>query len=149
MSTEAAKTTLKVAFASRDRRHVDQHFGAAEAFAIYAVEVESAALLEVVQFLDASHESQDGNEGKLAAKIALLEGCVAVYCQAVGASAIRQLLAQGIQPIKVREGARVDDLIAQLQQEWLSGPTSWLAKAIRGPGDESRFAAMAAEGWRE
>jgi nitrogen fixation protein NifX len=145
MSTESA-ATLTVAFATGDRRHVDQHFGAAHAFATYSVGVDSAAMREVVQFLEAP---QDSNEGKLAAKIALLEGCAAVYCAAVGASAIRQLLAQGIQPIKVSEGARIDDLIAQLQGDWLAGPSGWLAKAIRGRGDESRFAAMAAEGWRE
>lgn len=146
MSTDSSQATLKVAFASRDRRHVDQHFGAAEAFVIYAVGMEQWALLEVVQFLDTL---QDGNEGKLAAKIALLEDCAAVYCEAVGASAIRQLLAQGIQPIKVSGGTRVDDLIVALQQAWLAGPTGWLAKAIRGRGDAARFAAMAEEGWRE
>ena len=146
MSTESADTTLKVAFASRDRRHVDQHFGAAEAFAIYAVGADCAALLEVVQFIEAP---QDGNEGKLAAKIGLLEDCKAVYCEAVGASAIRQLLAQGIQPVKVPEGTRIDALVAKLQQAWREGPTGWLAKALRGHGDETRFAAMAAEGWRE
>jgi len=146
MPTEAAETTLMVAFATRDRRHVNQHFGAAEAFATYAVGMGRSSLLEVVQFLEAP---QDGNDGKLGAKIALLKSCVAVYCEAVGASAIRQLIACGIQPIKVDEGARIDDLIAQLQQEWRAGPAGWLAKAIRGRDDESRFAAMAAEGWRE
>jgi nitrogen fixation protein NifX len=100
----------------------------------------------VVQFLEAS---QDGNEGRLAAKIALIENCVAVYCEAVGASAIRQLLAKGIQPIKVPGGTRIDAVISQLQQDWLAGPAGWLAKAIRGRDGQSRFAAMAAEGWRE
>jgi nitrogen fixation protein NifX len=146
MSTDSAEPTLKVAFASRDRRHVDQHFGAAEAFAIYAVGLDSSALLEVVQFVEAA---QDGNEGKLAAKIALLDDCVAVHCEAVGASAIQQLLAQGIQPIKVPQGTRIDRLIAKLQESWREGPTGWLAQAVRGRDDESRFAAMAAEGWQE
>jgi hypothetical protein len=56
---------------------------------------------------------------------------------------------QVIQPIKVRECARIDDLIAQLQQDWLAGPAGWLARAIGGRDDESRFAVMAAEDWRE
>lgn len=38
---------------------------------------------------------------KLAQKIAALAGCAAVYCLAVGGSAIRQLLAAGIQPIRL------------------------------------------------
>jgi nitrogen fixation protein NifX len=139
---------VKVAFASSDRQHVDQHFGAARAFAVYAVDAHSSVLSEVAEFLESA---MDGNEGKLAAKIALLGECVAVYCQAVGASAIQQLLAQGIQPIKVTDGMPIESLIAMLQEELRAGPTGWLAKAIqrRQRGATSRFAAMEAEGWQE
>ena len=52
-------TTLRIAFASSDRKHVDQHFGAALAFAIYAVSAESAHLDEVAVF---SPQAMDGNE---------------------------------------------------------------------------------------
>lgn len=139
---------VKVAFASSDRQHVDQHFGAAQAFAVYSVDPQSSVLSEVAEFLESA---MDGNEGKLAAKIALLRDCVAVYCQAVGASAIQQLLAQGIQPVKVTEGMPIDALIAMLQEELRAGPTGWLAKAMQRQrrNDSSRFAAMEAEGWQE
>jgi len=86
-------TAVHVAFATADLRHVDQHFGAAESFAVYAVDPAKAILVEATQF---GTPAMDGNEDKLAAKIAALTGCVAVYCQAVGASAIAQLIAQGV-----------------------------------------------------
>jgi nitrogen fixation protein NifX len=139
---------VKVAFATTDRRHVDQHFGAAESFAIYVVDPAQAALAELTQF---EALRMDGNEDKLAAKIAALEGCVAVYCQAVGASAVNQLRAAGVQPMKVSPGARIAELIGALQEELRAGPSAWLARAIEGrqPQDGGRFDVMEAEGWRE
>ncbi len=81
---------IKVAFASADRKHIDQHFGAAEGFVLYQVSPTGYELLEVAQF---GRLDMDGNEDKLGAKIEMLRDCVAVYCQAVGASAIGQLRA--------------------------------------------------------
>ena len=80
----AADTTaaIKVAFASADRKHIDQHFGAAEGLVLYQVSPTGYELLEVAQF---GRLDMDGNEDKLGAKIEMLRDCVAVYCQAVGA----------------------------------------------------------------
>lgn len=146
MPSDPARATIKVAFASSDHRRVNQHFGAARAFAVFAVGAESKAMLEVVDFLETTPAE---NEGRLAAKIALLESCAAVYCQEIGASAIRRLLASGIQPVKVPAGTPIDELVAQLQEAWRAGPTGWLAKAVRKDSGDSRFATMAAEGWQE
>ncbi|MEW8013647.1 MAG: NifB/NifX family molybdenum-iron cluster-binding protein [Candidatus Sedimenticola endophacoides] len=141
-------TALKVAFATKDMKHVDQHFGAAQSFAIYSVDPDQVQLMEATEF---GELSMDGNEDKLAAKIAVLEGCIAVYSQAVGASAINQLKAKGIQPVKVSPGADIGELLKSLQEELKQGPSSWLAKAIAStmPADLSRFDAMESEGWEE
>ncbi|MES9960308.1 MAG: nitrogen fixation protein NifX [Sedimenticola sp.] len=141
-------TALKVAFATSDMKHVDQHFGAAQSFAIYAVDQEKACFVEANEF---GQLAMDGNEDKLAAKIDALDGCIAVYSQAVGASAIQQLKAKGIQPVKVSQGAEISELIESLQDELRQGPSSWLAKAIAStlPADPSRFDAMEEEGWEE
>lgn len=141
-------TLLKVAFASSDRETVDQHFGSSRSFVIYGVNPEHSQLLKVIEFGDLE---QDGNEDKLVAKLELLEGCIAVYCRACGASAVRQLLAIGVQPVKVAEAARIDEMLESLQSELREGPSAWLAKAIqrtRGP-DLKRFDAMAGEAWDE
>ena len=39
--------TVKIAFATSDRRAVNQHFGAAESFAVYEVGESEARLVEV------------------------------------------------------------------------------------------------------
>jgi len=141
-------TAVKVAFASSDMQQVNQHFGAAESFAIYAVDMERTELLEVVQF---GALTMDGNEDKLVAKIAALDGCIAVYTQAVGASAVGQLKARGVQPVKVTPGACVSDLLESLQEQLREGPSAWLARAIdaQKPVDPGRFHEMEAEGWDE
>jgi nitrogen fixation protein NifX len=142
------ETAIKVAFATTDMAHVDQHFGSAKSFAVYAVDPEQSEMLEAAQF---GELAQDGNEDKLSVKIKLLEGCSAVYCLAIGASAVNQIVSNGIQPIKVHEGSTIKDLISDLQAEMKAGPASWLAKAInqhKGPNPE-RFNAMEDEGWDE
>ena len=139
---------IKVAFASSDRKRVNQHFGAAEGFAIYRVTPTGYALLEVTEF---GRLDMDGNEDKLVAKIESLDGCVAVYCQAVGASAIGKLRAQGVQPIKVASETLISSLLHGLKRELRDGPSAWLQRAIdqQTPRSASRFDAMAAEGWDE
>jgi nitrogen fixation protein NifX len=139
---------IKVAFASTDLKHVNQHFGAAESFAVYGVDAQRSALVEVIQF---AAQTMDGNENKLGAKMHALEGCIAVYCQAVGGSAIRQLKAIGIQPVKVGEGTDIAALLESLREELQQGPSAWLARAIeaRKPRAADRFDAMEAQGWEE
>ena len=141
-------TAIKVAFASTDMEHIDQHFGAAESFAIFAVTPDEVQLIEATQF---GKLEMDGNEDKLDAKIKVLDGCVAVYSQAVGASAVAKLKAANIQPVKVSAGADIRELLNALQDELRQGPSAWLAQAIkRMQGVTSqRFDAMEAEGWDE
>ena len=139
---------LKVAFASTDRLHVDQHFGSSRAFVIYGVDQARAKVLSAAEFAD---QEQDGDEDKLVSKLNLLEGCIAVYCKACGASAVRQLLSVGIQPVKVSQITDIQTLIEILQLELREGPSAWLARAVqRIEGiNGQRFDAMADQAWDE
>jgi nitrogen fixation protein NifX len=137
---------LRVAFATDDRVRVNQHFGASEGFAIYAMDGERARLVEVAEF---SRDAMDGNEDKLPAKIAALTGCAAVYCLAVGGSAVRQLLAVGVQPLRLEEDAPIERLLGELQRAVRDGGTPWIEKALGRSKDATRFERMAEEGWTE
>ena len=137
---------LRVAFASDDRATVNQHFGAAQGFAIYAIDADQAQLVELLEFVA---EGMDGNENKLPARIAALTGCAAVYCLAVGASAVKQLLAAGVQPIRLNQAESIDSLLALIRQAITLGGISWIDRH-RGAGrDEARFARMVEENWEE
>jgi nitrogen fixation protein NifX len=137
---------LKVAFASDNRATVNQHFGAAVGFAIFALDGERAQLVKVAEF---PPETMDGNENKLPAKIASLTGCAAVYCLAAGASAVKQLLASGIQPIRLDDGTEIEPLLKQISVAIKDGGISWVDKALRKDCDSTRFERMATEGWAE
>ena len=137
---------LKVAFATDDRVAVNQHFGAAVGFAIFALGGERAQLVQVAEF---AAEAMDGNENKLAEKIAALSGCAAVYCLAVGGSAVRQLLASGIQPMRLEDETSIESLLTLLRKAIRDGGVPWIDKLIKRDGDAGRFDRMADEGWQE
>jgi nitrogen fixation protein NifX len=141
---EEKAMSVKIAFASNDRREVNQHFGAAEAFSVYELNEAGARLVEVAEFIETA---MDGHEGKLAAKVGLLNGCAAVYCNAVGASAIQQLLVKGVQPMRVDEGTLIEELLSGLQKSLLNDPPVWLAKHIKQQATSNRFAED--EEWQE
>lgn len=139
---------IKVAFASTDRLRVNQHFGAAEGFAIYEVTPDKATLVGVGEFAE---ESMDGNEDKLIAKVDFLEGCAAVYVMAIGASAIKKLMAKGIQPIRINEVDAVDDLLGEISKAMTEGGVAWIDRAVAAQTKakaEDRFANMEEEGWQ-
>ena len=141
----AMETALKIAFATTDMKTVDQHFGSAESFVVYAVDPEDSRMAEVVQF---GKLAQDGDEGKLAAKMDSLAGCAAVYAQAMGASAIAQLSQRGIQGMKVQPGTPISLLVTGIQDELKAGPSAWIARALQTKNPD-RFEAMAEEAWDE
>lgn len=138
---------LKVAFASTDRTRVNQHFGAAEGFAIYEVTPDKATLVGVAEFAE---ESMDGNEDKLVAKVDFLDGCAAVYVMAIGASAIKKLMAKGVQPIRINEVDAIDDLLLEISKAMSDGGVAWIDRALalqaKAKADD-RFSSMEEEGW--
>lgn len=139
---------IKIAFASSDRLRVDQHFGAAERFVIYEVTADKATLAGVAEF---APEAMDGNENKLGAKVEFLAGCAAVYVMAIGASAIKQLLARGIQPIRVSEVDSVYELLVEVGKAIEEGGVAWVDRALAAEAkarDGDRFAGMESEGWQ-
>ncbi len=142
--TEAEEMKVKIAFATNDRKAVNQHFGAAESFAIYEVGTQESRLIEVAEFIETA---MDGHEGKLAAKVELLGDCAAVYCNAVGASAIQQLLAKSIQPMRVDEGTAIEGLLAGLQKNLSEEPPVWMSKHLKKQSEANRFDAD--EEWQE
>ncbi|MCE0495421.1 NifB/NifX family molybdenum-iron cluster-binding protein [Vibrio salinus] len=118
---------LKVAFATYSRKRVDQHFGSCKTMLVYGVSVEGWHLMEAIEYAELSATTHD----KLPTRIADLSGCSAVFCNACGASAIRQLLEKNIHPVKVVEGSGIHELLVDIKEELNSEPTGWLARAIK------------------
>lgn len=115
---------VKIAFATSDNELVNEHFGSATQFSIYAICVESFQLIELIEFTKtpAGH-----NEDKLKVRVDALTECRAIYCNAIGMSAIKQLLAIQIKPINVDAGSEIKSILSELQVAWQSNPDYWLA----------------------
>ena len=142
MSDKAA-AALRVGFATTDLIRVDQHFGATQRLGIFEIDARATRLVEVCEF--AAH-AQDGDDNKLATRIAALSGATLVYVEAIGASAVHRLVRRGVQPRKVTAGTPIAEILAELRRE-----LEWLHTAVRGRRETSpdRFDTMAAEGWTE
>lgn len=137
---------LRVAFASSDRKTIDQHFGSGTSFVAYAITENSSRFVEVLEF---PPELQDGNESKLATRIEALRGCNAVYVQAIGASAVGQLRNAGVHAQKAARSTPIAILIAALQNRIKTDPPAWVTAAFAGDKDAGRFERMDEEGWNE
>ena len=122
-----------MAFTTTDRETVNQHLGSSLAIVIYGVNPERYQLLSIAEFDKECLTSDD----KLDSKFEVLDGCVAVFCRACGASAASHLVQLGIKPVKVAEGTLIQSLLEGIREELQAGPSSWLARAI----DENRLRA--------
>ena len=159
---------MKVAFATSNRVSVDQHFGASTGFAIYGIDETRTRLIELVEFPELPEggasgagrpaETGGGSHSRLAEKISALDGCAAVYCLAVGGAAVRQLLAKGIQPMRLDDAAPIDALLDELRRLAHVGGVAWIDRAVRrasgqgGAGAANgfeRLAQLADEAWEE
>ena len=120
---------MKVAFASTDKVHVDEHFGHAEAFYIWEIGPQHAAFSGVIQVqseADASGHSDD----KIEARGAALEECALVYVGEIGGPAAARLVAKKIHPIKSKEREPITVVVEKLQEVLKGNPPPWLRKAM-------------------
>lgn len=145
---EQQQSVFKIAFASNDMKHVNQHFGSAQCFIIYDVYPGHNKILEVIEFGELAH---DGNEDKLMVKLDALSGCLEVYFQAIGASAVRKLLSFGIKPVKVSPGEKIATLLQSVQQRLASEQVNGSKHELQSQKmtDADRFNNMEADGWQE
>jgi len=119
---------MKIAFATQDLKRVDAHFGWAKNIAIYEIGPEGHQFLEAIQFDGDLQE--DGNEDKLAPKIAAIKDCAILYVAAIGGSGAARVVANNIHPMKVNEPEAISDLLLKLEDVLKGTPPPWLRKAL-------------------
>lgn len=120
--------SMKVAFASTDKVHVDEHFGQAEAFYIWEVGPETAAFSGVVQV---KGEAEAGHsDDKIEARCSGLADCALVYVAEIGGPAAARLVQKKIHPIKSKDREPITEVVAKLQEVLRGNPPPWLRKAM-------------------
>lgn len=120
---------MKVAFATQDQQRVDAHFGWARHLAVYEVSPAGYAFVQDFGFGD--DLAEDGNEDKLAPKLAAIADCAIVYVAAIGGSAAARVVAHKIHPVKVTQPEPILDLLDKLQATLAGTPPPWLRKALQ------------------
>lgn len=103
-------TQAYIAFATSDRFHVNQHFGSAKTFLVFGF---SNGHWQVVKAIEYPEQPAGHDADKLAHRVQTLAQCQQIYCNEVGPSAVRRLLQQNIQPLKVAVGTSIKSLLKQ------------------------------------
>lgn len=119
---------MKIAFATQDQQRVDAHFGWAKHLAVY--EIGPGGYHFVQDFGFGEDLAEDGNEDKLAPKLAAIADCAIVYVAAIGGSAAARVVASKIHPIKVNQPEPILDILDKLQVVLQGTPPPWLRKAL-------------------
>jgi nitrogen fixation protein NifX len=119
---------MKVAFASTDKVHVDEHFGHAEEFYIWEIGPDQALFSGVVQV---KSETEVGHsDDKIEARGAALADCALVYVGEIGGPAAARLVAKKIHPIRSKEQEPITVVVEKLQDVLRNNPPPWLRKAM-------------------
>lgn len=102
---------MKIAFASTDDIHVNQHFGWAKEFTIFEIIGET---FQFVKKVDSSIEIEDEID-KLTYKIECLEGSDVLVVQQIGPKASRMVQTCGIFPMQTsNENEKIEDILNKL-----------------------------------
>jgi len=129
--------SLRIAFATRDGKNVNDHFGWARTFVLYDVSAESISRAGKLVF-SSERLDERGNDDKLYGKIEALKGCHIVYSQAIGGLAAARLTRKKIQPLVAKEETRIEKLLEEFRKVLNGSPPPWLRKLV-GKDDPERF----------
>ena len=117
---------MKIAFASTDNIHVNQHFGWCKEFYIYEIIEDS---FNFVKSIDSSIEISDEIE-KLTYKIECLEDSDILYVQQIGPKASIMVQACKIFPMQsAKENEKIEDIL-NLLIKMRSNPPIWMRRLL-------------------
>jgi nitrogen fixation protein NifX len=129
VSANSKGLSMKVAFASTDKVHVDEHFGQAEQFYIWDIGPDQASFSGVVQ-VQAEADMPGHSDDKIEARGAALAECALVYVGEIGGPAAARLVAKKIHPIKSKQREPITAVVEKLQEVLKNNPPPWLRKAM-------------------
>jgi len=125
--------SIRVACASQGGEQMDGHFGSCPRFLIYQVSADEIRLIDL-RATESAGQADDGS----AYRAGLIEDCHILYIWSIGGPAAAKVVKAGIHPIKILEGGKALEVLAQLQKVLAGSPPPWLAK-IMGVAPEERI----------
>jgi nitrogen fixation protein NifX len=120
------ENAMKVAFATKDMEHVNAHFGGAKEFVVYNVSKDGFELGEVIK----TDTSEMQGDDKTDFKVQALSGIDIMYCESIGGTAAAKVIRGGINPMKVQEPRKIEDVLKELVQMINGNPPPWVKKIM-------------------
>jgi len=118
---------IKIAFASKDGIHVNQHFGWCEKFYVYEIDGESSKLIEERDSL----LKHDDEIEKLTYKIECVEDCDMICVTQIGPKAANMVQSVGIYPMRASsEEDTIENTINSLQKMINGNAPLWLKRIL-------------------
>jgi nitrogen fixation protein NifX len=140
--TDTMENALKVAFASKDLETINAHFGGAKEFAVYNVSKEGFELYGVIK----TDTSKLTGDDKTDFKVKALKGINIMYCESIGGTAAAKVIRAGINPMKVQEARKIEDVLRELVEMINGNPPPWVKRIMHiETTEDPRLARWAAE----
>ena len=118
---------LRVAFATSDGDHVDQHFGWTTRFDVFDIDIDVVHRVETRTLAPAGADE----DSKIQTRLDAVADCAIVHVARIGGTAAARVIAAKIHPVKVPETTEVSELVARLQAVVSGNPPPWLRKVLR------------------
>lgn len=124
--TNSLKNSMKVAFATKDLESINAHFGGAKEFIVYNVSKEGFEVDGVIKTDTSSMEGDDKTEYKVKA----LKGINIMYCESIGGTAAAKVIRAGMNPMKVQEPRKIEDVLKELVAMLNDNPPPWIKQIM-------------------
>lgn len=119
-SNNPSEGMIRVAFATKDLKNINSHFGSAKQFAIYEISKSEITLLEIKRIKDKDTDKT----------VALLSDVDIVYFTNIGAIAAAKLINKGIFTIKYKEFVSIEKETQKLKKMLSTNPPPFIKKII-------------------
>jgi len=124
--SSSLQNAMKVAFASKDMQSINAHFGGAKEFVVYKISKDGFELDGVIK-TDTSDLSGDD---KTDFKVKALKGINLMYCESIGGTAAAKVIRGGINPMKVDNNSKIEDILKGLVIMINDNPPPWVKKIM-------------------
>ncbi len=125
-STGTLTNAMKVAFATKDMESINAHFGGAVEFVVYNVSAEGFELEGVIK-TDVTGLSGDD---KTDYRVKALQGMNIMYVESIGGTAAAKVIRAGINPMKVPEPRKIEEVLKELVAMINDNPPPWIKRII-------------------
>ncbi|MBU1659175.1 nitrogen fixation protein NifX [bacterium] len=125
-SNAPLENAIKVAFATKDMQMINAHFGGAKEFVVYKVSPKGFEMSEVITTDTSAMEGDDKTDFKVKA----LKGVNIMYCESIGGTAAAKVIRGGINPMKVQEPRKIEEVLKELLVVINDNPPPWVKKIM-------------------